>query len=85
MRESWINLNGRWRFTFDPQNSGEQQRWDWPPGGNHPQAPAAGTAHGDCSGSPLRPGRRQRCDRGAPLSRRSHQQHDARNPSHRVL
>jgi len=28
MRESWINLNGRWRFTFDPQNSGEQQRWD---------------------------------------------------------
>jgi hypothetical protein len=27
MRETWINLNGRWRFTFDPQNIGEQQRW----------------------------------------------------------
>src|SRR5437868_1246304 len=26
-REPWINLNGRWRFTFDPQNIGEQQRW----------------------------------------------------------
>lgn len=26
-REPWINLNGRWRFTFDPQNLGEQQRW----------------------------------------------------------
>ena len=26
-REPWINLNGRWRFTFDPQNVGEQQRW----------------------------------------------------------
>jgi glycosyl hydrolase family 2 len=27
MREPWINLNGRWRFTFDPENVGEQQRW----------------------------------------------------------
>ncbi len=26
-REPWLNLNGRWRFTFDPQNVGEQQRW----------------------------------------------------------
>src|SRR5688572_21601256 len=26
-REPWINLNGRWRFTFDPQNAGEQKRW----------------------------------------------------------
>jgi hypothetical protein len=26
-RDSWINLNGRWRFTFDPQNLGEQLRW----------------------------------------------------------
>jgi hypothetical protein len=26
-REPWINLNGRWRFTFDPKNLGEQQRW----------------------------------------------------------
>lgn len=27
LREPWINLNGRWRFTFDPENVGEQQRW----------------------------------------------------------
>ena len=26
-RERWINLNGRWRFSFDPQNVGEQRRW----------------------------------------------------------
>ncbi|MGH2355892.1 MAG: sugar-binding domain-containing protein, partial [Chloroflexota bacterium] len=26
-REPWLNLNGRWRFTFDPQNVGEQLRW----------------------------------------------------------
>jgi hypothetical protein len=26
-RAPWINLNGRWRFSFDPQNIGEQQRW----------------------------------------------------------
>ena len=26
-REHWLNLNGRWRFSFDPQNAGEQQRW----------------------------------------------------------
>jgi hypothetical protein len=26
-REPWINLNGRWRFTFDPRNAGEQLRW----------------------------------------------------------
>jgi hypothetical protein len=26
-REPWINLNGRWRFTFDRENLGEQQRW----------------------------------------------------------
>jgi hypothetical protein len=25
--EYWVNLNGRWRFSFDPQNQGEQQRW----------------------------------------------------------
>jgi hypothetical protein len=24
---AWINLNGRWRFSFDPQNAGEQMRW----------------------------------------------------------
>src|SRR4051794_24228438 len=22
-REQWVNLNGRWRFTFDPRNIGE--------------------------------------------------------------
>ena len=22
----WLNLNGPWRFTFDPENIGEQQR-----------------------------------------------------------
>src|SRR5437763_1337016 len=27
MREPWINLNGPWRFTLDPENLGEQQRW----------------------------------------------------------
>src|SRR5688572_15933603 len=26
-REPWINLNGPWRFTFDPQDHGEQLRW----------------------------------------------------------
>jgi hypothetical protein len=26
-REPWLNLNGRWRFTFDPHNVGEQKRW----------------------------------------------------------
>lgn len=26
-REPWINLNGRWRFTFDRENMGEQKRW----------------------------------------------------------
>lgn len=26
-RDSWINLNGRWRFSFDPSNIGEQMRW----------------------------------------------------------
>ncbi|MDQ3702000.1 MAG: hypothetical protein M3442_13920 [Chloroflexota bacterium] len=25
-RTHWINLNGRWRFCFDPHNRGEQQR-----------------------------------------------------------
>jgi hypothetical protein len=27
VREPWINLNGPWRFTLDPENLGEQQRW----------------------------------------------------------
>ncbi len=27
VRQPWINLNGTWRFTFDPQNVGEQKRW----------------------------------------------------------
>ncbi len=27
MRQPWINLNGTWRFTFDPRNVGEQDRW----------------------------------------------------------
>ncbi len=26
-RQPWINLNGHWRFTFDPDNVGEQLRW----------------------------------------------------------
>ena len=26
-RQPWINLNGRWRFTFDPRNEGEPLRW----------------------------------------------------------
>lgn len=26
-RDPWINLNGRWRFSFDPQNIGEQLQW----------------------------------------------------------
>ena len=26
-RDEWVNLNGVWRFSFDPQNRGEQQRW----------------------------------------------------------
>src|SRR5919109_4085082 len=38
-REAWINLNGRWRFAFDPQNVGEQMRWyrmNHPAIGAHP-------------------------------------------------
>lgn len=26
-REAWLNLNGPWRFEFDPQLIGEQMRW----------------------------------------------------------
>lgn len=26
-REPWVNLNGCWRFTFDPRDTGEQSRW----------------------------------------------------------
>ena len=26
-RSDWRNLNGMWRFTFDPKNEGEQIRW----------------------------------------------------------
>src|SRR5437879_5893769 len=26
-RQHWLTLNGTWRFTFDPRNVGEQQRW----------------------------------------------------------
>ena len=26
-RADWQNLNGRWQFAFDPQNSGESARW----------------------------------------------------------
>jgi hypothetical protein len=26
-RADWLNLNGRWRFAFDPQNRGEQLGW----------------------------------------------------------
>ncbi len=36
-REHWVNLNGRWRFSFDPRNAGEQQRWYHVP---HPAAAA---------------------------------------------
>ncbi|HLH75152.1 MAG TPA: glycoside hydrolase family 2, partial [Chloroflexota bacterium] len=26
-REQWLNLNGAWRFGFDPRTVGEQERW----------------------------------------------------------
>src|SRR5215213_3139457 len=26
-RDEWRNLNGTWRFSLDPHNRGEQQRW----------------------------------------------------------
>ncbi len=26
-RDSWINLNGTWKFAFDDQNTGESDRW----------------------------------------------------------
>ncbi|MGI8912338.1 MAG: hypothetical protein ACR2JY_00875 [Chloroflexota bacterium] len=26
-REPWLNLNGRWRFAFDPKDAGEHQHW----------------------------------------------------------
>lgn len=46
VREPWINLNGRWRFTFDPTNEGEQRRWHRL---SHPDSAAAGQAS---SGAP---------------------------------
>jgi len=27
MRDPWLNLNGPWRFTFDPHSIGEPNRW----------------------------------------------------------
>jgi len=32
-RAEWLNLNGRWRFAFDPKNDGERAGW---PSGNVP-------------------------------------------------
>lgn len=35
-RDAWINLNGEWNFSFDPDNKGEDNQWfkpdknDWP-------------------------------------------------------
>ena len=26
-RSAWLNLNGRWQFAFDPDNSGERAGW----------------------------------------------------------
>jgi hypothetical protein len=26
-RDAWLNLNGQWRFAFDPHNVGEPERW----------------------------------------------------------
>ena len=26
-REQWLNLNGMWNFRFDPQNTGENEKW----------------------------------------------------------
>jgi hypothetical protein len=26
-REQWLNLNGLWNFRFDPQNTGENEKW----------------------------------------------------------
>ena len=46
-RDEWRNLNGTWRFSFDPQNRGEQQRWYRLP---HPDVAARTgeiAAHGD--------------------------------------
>jgi len=31
-RDSWINLNGCWKFAFDPENTGEQESWFLRPG-----------------------------------------------------
>ncbi len=39
-RQPWINLNGRWRFAFDPRNIGEQARWHRL---SHPNVPATAT------------------------------------------
>ncbi|HEX2036363.1 MAG TPA: hypothetical protein VHS99_19440, partial [Chloroflexota bacterium] len=39
-RQPWLNLNGRWRFTFDPENVGEQLRWHRLP---HPDISATGS------------------------------------------
>ncbi|HEX2033622.1 MAG TPA: hypothetical protein VHS99_05520, partial [Chloroflexota bacterium] len=43
-RDAWLNLNGRWRFSFDPQNSGEQLRW------YHVPHPAVAARTGEISG-----------------------------------
>ncbi len=52
MRAPWINLNGRWRFTFDKENEGEQRRWHRL---SHPES-ATGIANGyphELSGDPF--------------------------------
>ncbi|MGH2369907.1 MAG: hypothetical protein ACRDI2_17135, partial [Chloroflexota bacterium] len=43
-RDAWVNLNGRWRFAFDPQNGGEQMRW------YHVPHPAVAARTGEVSG-----------------------------------
>ncbi|HEX2514658.1 MAG TPA: hypothetical protein VH257_08120, partial [Chloroflexota bacterium] len=58
-REPWLTLNGRWRFTFDPQDAGEQGRWHRLP---HPAARPDQQAERALAGLDFEPGRATRAE-----------------------
>ena len=58
-REPWVTLNGRWRFTFDPQDAGEQGRWHRLP---HPAARPDQQAERALAGLDFEPGRATRAE-----------------------
>src|SRR2546423_14780265 len=53
-RAEWLNLNGRWRFAFDPRDSGERAGWPGsgpPPGRGVPVPFSWGAALSGVPGS----------------------------------